>query len=412
MVFSGDASLTAPEEEVTEDGQTAENIVGKEEEKKESADVSEGDVLSSSAVMGWSQGVAASQDLLDRCGITVGDIVNRTVCSSLEKYRQSIGFSVPQRQADLFAGLASVACDDTSLNRLTLDIAAASQGGSTAQYLASTPLDTLDDFAADGPECYSDDEDDDMGMAGEGFSGETSPSHSSSLSPSHNNKIQWDEVFSEAGSVMGDDDAASVASHRSSIGGAWGESSYGYSLQRQATNVSLSVADIVPIGGAGSYAPSKRSNAASATFLATMQMGGGKAGANQWAGARHWKRGMRKRTAPTPSKQNAAGTTSKNEATAGKTKKRQTKEKFRFDFSTSTEGISEQIDNCPNVPSVADGTKKGKASSDPTTMTAASIQKNITSAKSGVYLLPEDAKINVKDLCRYCLKRVVNVTNA
>jgi hypothetical protein len=344
---------------------------------------------------GWAQGVAASQDLLDRCGIRVEDILNRSVCSALERYRDCIGFLTPVRlddnsySPDLFAGLAAVSCDD-SINRIThtLYMAPVSQPGYSA------PIDTFDDIG--GGADYMSDDDDDVMDGGEMYvgGGSGSPAHSSSsLSPSHNGKIQWDEVYSEAGSVMGDnDDTASVSSRRSSVGG-WGEASFGYALQQQAANVSLSLADVTPIGRAAAFAPSKRSNAASATFLASMQMGG-KAG-NQWAGARHWKSGLRKRTA------GAAGQTDDDAVAkeAVKPKKRQTKEKFRFDFSVVGEGVSAQINDCPK-PVVSEGGKKTKSPADATVMTAAAIQKNITTAKGGVYLLPEDAKINVKDLCR------------
>lgn len=345
---------------------------------------------------GWTHGVAASQDLLDRCGIRVEDIVNRSVCSALERYRDSIEFIVPLRQidnsysSDLFAGLATVSSDG-SINRITHTLHIASRD----RTVHDNPIDTFDDISGDAPD-YMSDEDDELVdgrnafAAGEG----RSPAHSSSsLSPSHNGKIQWDEVYSEAGSVMGDDDddMASVSSRRSSVGGNWGEASYGYALQQQAANMSLSLADVTPIGRAGAFAPSKRSNAASATFLASMQLGG-RGGSNQWAGARHWKSCLRKRT---------AGSTEQPPDTATKdttkNKKRPTKEKFRFDFANITVGVSEQIDNCPSS-MTSKGDKKTK--SDATVMTAAAIQKSTTIANGGVYFLPEDAKINAKDLCR------------
>ena len=338
---------------------------------------------------GWERGVAASQDLLERCGISVTDLLTRTVSSSLERYRQDMGVGFSQRRQDLsyppelFAGLAPVACEEAmqSITHTLLHPL-------TAYGSCTTTQESLADLHDELPHDFCDDDDD---GAVDVF-GPTSPTQASasSLSPSHNEKIQWDEVFSEAGSVAGgdsDDDNVSVASRRSSVGG-WGEASYGYALERQQTSESLSLADVTPIGRA--FAPQHR-NAATATFLAGLQMGG-KGGGNHWAGARHWKSGLRKRT---PSATSA--NTGDADDGAKKTKKRQTKEKFRFDFSSVGVGVCDQIENCPRP--TADG-KTGRGRADTTIMTAAAIQKNATLAKGGAYSLPQDANVTVKDLCR------------
>ena len=132
--------------------------------------------------------------------------------------------------------------------------------------------------------------------------------------------------------------------------------------------------------------------------------------ANFWAGSRHWKFSLRNRnkanvedekekqnvTDSTVNKSNTTTNEENNDDTTAtdinKKSSRNTKEKFNFDF--SSEWVSE---NCKEFQF-----KQGKT--DPTSLTAAAVEKALINAVEGNLLLPFDAKLEIKDLFRLFLQ--------
>jgi hypothetical protein len=137
---------------------------------------------------------------------------------------------------------------------------------------------------------------------------------------------------------------------------------------------------------------------------------------NAWAGSKHWKYATRKRTAVTTA---AAATTDSQEgnegtvdpenayeATAKKSRngKKPTKKTAATKKTASTTGIEFSLDL---VEESEFDLSKGKAKTDPTLQTAATLAKQ--DAASDALFLPVDAKVQIKDLCRLYLAPLVMI---
>ena len=122
-----------------------------------------------------------------------------------------------------------------------------------------------------------------------------------------------------------------------------------------------------------------------------------------WAGARHWKRGLRSAIAKTveatlPEKgKDTVEDVDEEVAEIVKNKRSNSKEKnskpaLRIDFSQGFVDVSSFLP------------PRGKRGGDPTCQTAGAIDKAMFQARDGSLLLPHDAKFTAKDLCRLFLR--------
>jgi hypothetical protein len=304
--------------------------------------------------------LAASKSLLARSGFQIDDLLAKSVCSSLNLYRDALDIS-PGNQLRYL--------DFAPLHRLQ----------------SSDPVDGVEvpqdegDYCDGGGACdlydgNDDDDDDDheesayfgesvsltadaLASLGQSSGRRTSGSSDDMSVYSSTSKIQWDAVYED------NDDSNSVCSNQ---------------MASDSGSGVLSVNDTNPIG----FQSSKQNAASTAAFLA-MHTGA----TNQWAGAKHWRRSTRQKS--------ANKTLDESEAVTKKTpKSRAKKEKFVFDFSKVGEGVSEQINSKFEK-------SKGSKKLDPTVLSDAVVQKGTVQAQEGVYTLPADARLNTKDLCRY-----------
>lgn len=118
-----------------------------------------------------------------------------------------------------------------------------------------------------------------------------------------------------------------------------------------------------------------------------------------WAGARHWKRGLRSAiaksadTAPAAEADDVRDEKQVEEVTTKRSSsKSAAKMPMRINFTQGAVDVSSMLP------------PKGKRGGDPTSQTAGSIDKAMISARSGGLLLPHDAQFTAKDLCRLFLR--------
>ncbi len=215
-------------------------------------------------------------------------------------------------------------------------------------------------------------------------------------SPIQQNKIAWDAVFEEATDQPQDDIMPMFDDDFDDNRGNKGEGSNEGEDRLDLAGPILSSAAGVEISQHNDY-----------NFFNTEAMS---KVANFWAGSRHWKFSLRNRnntntdeekekrsaTDCTVNNGNIAANEEGHDNVAGsddnKKSSRSTKEKFNFDF--SSEWVSE---DCKEFQF-----KQGKT--DPTSLTAAAVEKALINAVEGNLLLPFDAKLEIKDLFRLFLQ--------
>lgn len=109
---------------------------------------------------------------------------------------------------------------------------------------------------------------------------------------------------------------------------------------------------------------------------------------NSWAGAKHWKSKLRVKLTKNNEDEEKVEAETKVKETKEK-KSRTSKKAIQFSFSDLSSDISEEIDTV---------WKPEGRRQDPRIFSNAMIEK--MKSKSGELLLPEDKKIEMKDLCR------------
>jgi hypothetical protein len=117
---------------------------------------------------------------------------------------------------------------------------------------------------------------------------------------------------------------------------------------------------------------------------------------NDWAGSRHWKVAGKSRTA---SKREVIEEAEGGKKSSKSKKTKQTKPKSSIDFATETPSEDLFVTGIPTEPTG----KKPRAKADPTILSDAMLAKQEAAAEENAYLLPEDAHIEVLDLCRLML---------
>ena len=289
--------------------------------------------------------LTASNKLLSRSGFQIDALLTKPVCSSLDKYRDALGI-VPCTQAryEDCAPLLHSEGFNFEENNTDCDV-----GNIDVGSISDDDDDNNEDNTNFGESSLTAEA---LATLDNSAKRRSSGSSDNMSIYSSTSKIQWDAVYD-------DDDNNSICSSN---------------VISDAGSGVLSVNDTKSIGF--------QSGNSTAAFLA-MNTGA----TNQWAGAKHWRRSARFKSAKKVNSEEES--TIKEKKGRAKTKK----EKFRFDFTKVGEGVSEQIN--AKFEKV-----KGSRKLNPTLLSDTVVQKGISQAKEGVYSLPADARLNVKDLCR------------
>ena len=302
--------------------------------------------------------VSGSNQLLIQSGFKMDELAAKLSQSSLKQYRDVLKiYPVESFNMREIAPLHII------------DSASAGLVNEHQNFNNNDTVDQCDDFGDVGCDyCDDDDDDEENGFEGSQLTAEavallpgngsdrrTSASSDEMSVYSSSSKIQWGAVYED-------------------------ESTGENSFEQETSTEKLSVNDTSPLG----FQTSKQNAASAAAFLA-LHSGAN----NQWAGAKHWRRGTRQRI-PTAEKPSTSSNALAEKKTA---RSRAKKEKFRFDFSNVGEGVSSQISSKFEK-------EKGSRKLDPTLLSKAVLQKAELQADEGNLVLPPDARLNTKDLCR------------
>jgi len=348
-------------------------------------------------------------DLIYKSGFTAADLATMEICSHLDEYRSALG--VKPSDAGVFdpatfdqyfsavAVPASAPAPSSSSGSLTPSKMVAADNAMESQYNSNDIGGSGDDYGC----AYDDDDDNEYGGYDETpAEGEVGPGDfvHSPMKPRASiggrlslpgkdvaaAKISWDTVFdSSSSSSLSPKSVAAEVTKDGDQQSQIASSAYaGEELEKG--NAPVVVVGEIVSGNDYSFFPSLHPLSRSQS--------------NSWAGAKHWKFGLKSHnattTAPsssTPSPSDAASGASDAgdgdapaPAPSSKGNKKK-KEAFLIDF--SAERLSEDVF----------AVHKGRG--DPTQLTAAAIEKADLAAENRELLLPADAHVQVADLFRY-----------
>lgn len=292
-------------------------------------------------------------DLIAKASIDIQALIATAVCPAMDGYRETLGV------AESAAGLLEMLSTSDDLGLPAVVPLASLQPAPT--YTSTAIADYGDDYD-DGPVGGDNDYDD--------YDHVSAPSTAPLQQPSQQHKIQWDAVFggnaspsklqqAEVGTAI---ESGAVLMAVAVDGG-------------EAVTTTTALLQDLQLEPANDYG-----------FLSENALG------NAWAGAKHWKYASRARTAAAASiNEDEQKTSEQSDAPlAAPTKSRSTaskKVKFTLDFTSA-----------PDEASFAPPRLISE-----TTLAASAVEKLTASAAGGEFLLPLDAKLSVRDLCRLFL---------
>lgn len=304
------------------------------------------------------------RDLITRLNVTPASLKDTSICPGLNDFRSSIGINAGV--LDAFTALPAPTLNtlpppDAELFEQMSSSAAAESSQQDGAYCCE------DDYGGDDDNEYcAPDTDMDMEAPGSPMRDQTQDAADASAGAAGASK--WAQLF---GGAVADSSAPTSA----------GSSSNNSPAKEMVERTTRSLEwNALGVSNANDY-----------SFFNMNSLVNGSGDGNKWAGARHWKFATRRaRTAPAETADIAV-----DDVAVAVAKPKVTKVKSAlFNFSDSTP-IDQALFAAPVV-------TKRKANS--TVFSDAVLTKQATEAASGAYMLPEDSKIQLQDLCRLFLR--------
>lgn len=348
---------------------------------------------------------AASLDLLVRSKIDLHKVLQSRICPSVDKYRDVVGIrmiafdecltgmtispqlqildknltinhtvSTPQQPTECVETTVFMSCtqhEQDTMDTMSEEIVAIKPKGRYSICGNALALcDPDDDDDGDGDNFggdYGGDGDDMGGATSDGmnigdvnYSPNSQEQRNDARKSICDSKIQWSAVF-------GDDSNC----ERSSIGRTSLQSSSVLDTQVQEVVAGFGLLDI--------NNPRNSASVLNADAFVVDMKG------NTWAGAKHWKSSLRKSARVPDSSPSETCEQDMTEKDDVKTKKRSKKEKFSLQFDGTSSISSDVLCDCRSTT---------------LQLTESAIQKALAQQDDGMYDLPIDAKLDVRDLCR------------